>query len=128
MGSFSFKRDPRRKQFMRFITKIYELLEDAYWDEHDRKGLTKSKIADALDVHKSYITRLLRGTSNMTLETFSNLAFELDRDIEIDLVKKNNNTKWITDESSNVVPLFGETSADRGHFTIYQEDEQKCQA
>ena len=88
MSSFSFKRPPRRKQFMKFITKIHELLEDAYKQEQKENGTKKSDIADRLGVHKSYITRLMNGTSNMTLETLSNLAYELDRDIKIDFVKK----------------------------------------
>lgn len=106
MSSFSFKRHPRRKQFMRFITKVYELLEDSYWEEHDNNGLTKTKIADSLGVHKSFVTRLLRGTSNMTLETFSDLAFELNRDIKIDLVERDATTRIIKHSyKGNVVPL-----------------------
>ena len=97
MTSFRFKRTPRRKQYMRFITRIHELLEDAYWEENQKSKLNKTTIAAALGVHKSYITRLLNGSSNMTFETFSNLAHELNRDISIDLVRRDN-----VDKRSNV--------------------------
>lgn len=86
--SFSFNRDPRRKHFMNFVSKVHNLLLEAYWDEHTKTGLTKSQIAAALGKNKGQITRWLEGQSNMTFESLSDLTFELNRDIEISFPAK----------------------------------------
>lgn len=101
MSSFRFNRDPRRKQFMRLVTSIHELLEDAYWDEHKKSGLNKAILASRLGVNKSLVTRWFKGTSNITMETLSNLAYELDRDVEISFVERQSATKWVNIPSSN---------------------------
>ena len=127
MALFKFKIAPKRKQFVKFIGKIYELLEDAYWQEHTRNGLTKTKLAEALGVHKSYVTRLFSGTSNMTLETLSNLAYELNRDIKIDLVERGPTIKVVHFSSDNkVVPLFTPASSGNGARVITQRDKTVC--
>ncbi len=85
MSSFRFRTNPKRKQFTRFIARLYEKLEDAYWEEHDLRGLNKSKISEELEVNKGLVSRWFHGTSNITLETLSNLAYAMGRDVDISL-------------------------------------------
>ena len=108
MTSFKFNRNPRRKQFMRLISTIHNQLDDAFFEMKSTKNLTKSKIAERLGVNKSYITRLLNGTSNMKLETLSNLAFEMDHDVIFQIRPKGFNKKegsnyFINTESKSVL-------------------------
>lgn len=77
MSGTSFKRhiDPRGKAFVRFLSDIHAALETALLDSEDG---TKKRIANRLEVDKSVVTRLLSGSSNMTLRSLSDLAWALD--------------------------------------------------
>jgi hypothetical protein len=75
--------DPRRRSFVRLIGEIRHALNQALVEEHEKRGLTRSKIADILGVNKSLVTRRLAGTSNMTLETLADLAYALDRPVKV---------------------------------------------
>jgi len=67
------------------LGQIQHVLNQALDDEHARRGLTRAEMARAIGRDKAFITKKLTGTSNMTLETLSDLAFALDRDIRISL-------------------------------------------
>jgi transcriptional regulator with XRE-family HTH domain len=48
-------------------------------DAMDQEGVTRSELARRLDVSPAYITKVLRGHANMSLETLARLAFFLGK-------------------------------------------------
>lgn len=80
--------DKRRRTYVRLIGQIRRALNEALGQEFERRGLTKTKVALLLGWSKSFVTRKLAGTSNMTLETLADLAFALDRIVEIRLIPR----------------------------------------
>ncbi len=83
MTSFNLKIDPRRQKFVRGVSDAHVAIERAISEE----GLTRSAIAELLGVNKAVVTRALNGTSNITLKTITDLAWALDREFVIDLVR-----------------------------------------
>lgn len=85
MKSSSLRIDKRRRTFSRLLGQIQHVLNQALDEEHATRGLTRAEMARAIGRDKAFITKKLTGTSNMTLESLSELAFSLDRDIRISL-------------------------------------------
>jgi transcriptional regulator with XRE-family HTH domain len=77
--------DKRRRTYVRLIGSIQNALNRALREEHAMRNLTQQEMADLLHKSKSFISRKMNGTSNMTLETLADLAFALDRTVEVDL-------------------------------------------
>jgi transcriptional regulator with XRE-family HTH domain len=63
-------------------------LNAALAEESETRGLTRAGIAEILGKDKAAITRKFSGTSNMTLETLADLAYALDRSINIELISR----------------------------------------
>ncbi|HTE42430.1 MAG TPA: hypothetical protein VK629_16530 [Steroidobacteraceae bacterium] len=78
----------RRRTYVRLIGEIRHALNNALQEEFQRRQLTSTGMADILEKDKSFVSRKLNGTSNMTLETLADLAFALDRVIKIQLVPR----------------------------------------
>jgi transcriptional regulator with XRE-family HTH domain len=70
------------------IGTIQHALHQALAEEQGRTGLTQSGMAGILDVSKSFVSRKMNGTSNMTLETLADLAFALDRVVKVELLSR----------------------------------------
>jgi transcriptional regulator with XRE-family HTH domain len=73
----------RRRTYVRLLGEIQHALNQALSEEHLKRGLTRAEMARIIGKNKSFITRKLTGVDNMTLETFADLAFALDRPIKI---------------------------------------------
>ena len=56
-------------------------------------GINKKELAEKLGVSRSYITQLLKGKSNMTIETLIKVAKALGMTLQIKLVEKTINTE-----------------------------------
>jgi transcriptional regulator with XRE-family HTH domain len=63
-------------------------LQKALLEEADESGVTQSKIALHLGVHRSVISRELNGSADITLGRVAELAFTLGREIEFSLPKR----------------------------------------
>jgi transcriptional regulator with XRE-family HTH domain len=90
MKSSSLRTDARRRSYVRLIGEISHALNRALEEEHSKRQLTISEIGRILGKSKSHISRKFRGTSNMTLETLSDLAYALDRPVVVSLPDLNN--------------------------------------
>src|SRR4051794_9433096 len=88
MKSSRLRLTPRRRAFARLLGKIQHELNMALAEEHEANGLTRSQIARILGADKAFITKKLTGTSNMTIETLSDLAFAMGRDVTVSLGQK----------------------------------------
>jgi hypothetical protein len=105
MTSSEFELPFRRKTYVRLIGDIEHQLNLAFDEEHTKRNLTQQEMADLLNVDKSFISRKMSGTSNMTLETLADLAFALDRAIEIKLRSRT------APDGSNRLPAVPTTDA-----------------
>jgi len=58
------------------------------YKQMEKLGINKKDLAEKLNVSKSYITQLLKGKSNMTIETLIKVAGALNLNLQIKLVPK----------------------------------------
>lgn len=58
-------------------------------DVMESKNITRTKLAQRLSVSPAYITKILQGHANMTIETLAKVAFALDLKWECILIHKN---------------------------------------
>jgi transcriptional regulator with XRE-family HTH domain len=86
MKSSSLHIDRRRRSYVRLLGEIQHALNQALSEEHQRRGLTRAEMARIIGKNKSFVTRKLTGVDNMTLETFADLAFALDRPVRVSLL------------------------------------------
>jgi transcriptional regulator with XRE-family HTH domain len=88
MMSSNLKLDKRRRTFIRLLGDIQHVLNQALDEEYQKRGLTRAGLARAIGRDKSFVTKKLNGTSNMTLETLADLAFALDRAVRVYLPER----------------------------------------
>ncbi|HDR06367.1 MAG TPA: XRE family transcriptional regulator [Candidatus Coatesbacteria bacterium] len=65
---------------------LFEVMEEA--------GVTKAELAKRLDCSKAYVTKLLRGPSNMTLRKVAEVFFALGRVLKLKAVPADEETDW----------------------------------
>lgn len=62
----------------------------------DFRILKKKDLAERMNVSRPYITKILRGDANLTLETIARLAYVLDAEVTINLSPKESQIKpWL---------------------------------
>jgi plasmid maintenance system antidote protein VapI len=86
MTSFQIGISPSRRAAGRFISRVRRALQRALVEESDSSGLNQSKVADAIGVHRSVISRELNGRQDITLGRIAELAWAMGREIEFELV------------------------------------------
>lgn len=80
--------DVRKRTYARLIGDVQHLLNVAMNEELTENGFTRADLARIIGKHRSFVTRKLNGTSNMTFETFAEFAGALNRRINIALEKR----------------------------------------
>jgi transcriptional regulator with XRE-family HTH domain len=87
--TFSFHTiSPRRKSQLRLLGGLHTQLANALQAERLKRGLTRLKIAELLGWDKAALTRKLKNSANITLETLADLSYALDREALVFLVPK----------------------------------------
>jgi plasmid maintenance system antidote protein VapI len=86
MTSFQIGISPSRRAAGRFISRVRRALQRAVVEEGERTGLNQSKIAEAIGVHRSVISRELNGRQDITLGRIAELAWAMGREIEFSIV------------------------------------------
>ncbi len=79
-----------------------------YWAEHikldfayalDRmlrqRGMTRTAMASALDSSPAYITKVMRGDANLTIETMAKLALAVGGRVHVHISDADNRVRWI---------------------------------
>ncbi len=68
------------------------VLEGMLWDINDqiaramkKQNISRAELARRLDTSRSYVTKLLRGTTNVTLQSLARVAIALESEISISL-------------------------------------------
>jgi plasmid maintenance system antidote protein VapI len=87
MGSFQISLTPTRRAATRFISHVRRSLVAALMEENKNSGLSQTDIANSIGVHRSVISRELRGVKDLTLGRVAELAVSMGREIEFQLVK-----------------------------------------
>ena len=59
------------------------------------KQMNNSELATAAGVSPAYITKVLRGTENFTLETMTKLAMAVDGKLRIHIADRDASTSWV---------------------------------
>lgn len=80
MSSFQISVTPSRRVAARFIAHVRREIQKALAEEGARKGLTQSDLARGIGVHRSVISRELRGYKDLTLGRVGELAHALGRE------------------------------------------------
>lgn len=60
----------------------------------EAKGVSKSELAERIDVSPAYITKILRGSTNFTLDTMVKIATALDAEFCCHLKPAGHRTQW----------------------------------
>jgi predicted XRE-type DNA-binding protein len=87
MTSFQIGISPNRRAAARFVARVRRVLQSALIEERDLSGISQSKIANSLEVHRSVISRELNGLQDITLGRVAELAWAMGREIKFDLVR-----------------------------------------
>lgn len=107
--SYQLKIDAKSRKSSRAISAIQKQIQQALVES----GKSQQEIAEILGVNRSVVNRSIRGGSNLTIKTISDLAFALNKDVKMTLVdqiyKPQRNTQT-ADGSVNVITL-GSTRA-----------------
>lgn len=113
MKSFKFNTNPREKMFSRLLFDIYTQIDNAL-NKEKPNDVSRAEIARRLGKDKAAVSRLLNTRGNMTLESWSDLAWALDHVIEVKMTPKieleANSGSWHA-ISDNVIPLTSTTTA-----------------
>ena len=56
------------------------------YDQMQAQGITSAALAERLGSSRSYVTRLFRGSANLSVQTMVKLARAVDGSLQIDLV------------------------------------------
>jgi len=86
--SYELRIDPKKRAASRFIGKVRKALVAAAIEEKQTSGMTQKDLAEAIDVHRSVITRMLKGESNLTLRSVGELAWALGWDPDFTLKRR----------------------------------------
>lgn len=81
MASFRLDIKPNRRAAARFVGKVRRELQEAVVADRERLGISQTKIAVAIGVHRSVISRELNGRQDMTLGRVAELAWAMGREI-----------------------------------------------
>lgn len=84
--SFQFEIDPKEEVATRLIADVGDKLQAAFSEEKDRRRMTLRTLAERLEVDRSHVHRCLSGFNNMTLRTLAEVAWALDREVEVSIV------------------------------------------
>lgn len=85
--SFQISLSPTRRAAGRFIEEARRALQRALAEERQETGITQSDIANTIGVHRSVISRELRGDADMTLGRVAEIAEAMGREARIEIVK-----------------------------------------
>jgi transcriptional regulator with XRE-family HTH domain len=81
MASFRLDIKPNRRAAARFVGKVRRELQAAVVADRERIGITQTKIAEAIGVHRSVVSRELNGRQDITLGRVAELAWAMGREI-----------------------------------------------
>lgn len=67
-----------------------------------RKKISRADLAKKMDTSAPYVSKVLRGEANFTLETMVKIAMAVDADIEVHLIERNNSSMFTIPSKNRV--------------------------
>lgn len=116
MTSFRIGLTPSRQAAGRAVTKVRRAIQKAFAEERQLTGLTQSGIAQAVGVHRSVISRQLRGREDISLSRVGELAHAMNRNINFSLPRKEGGAKvnWGVEPAPKVLTTNASTEVSGG--------------
>ncbi|MDQ7010639.1 MAG: helix-turn-helix transcriptional regulator [Mariprofundaceae bacterium] len=62
----------------------------------EEQGVNRSELARRMGVSRAYITKLLNGNANITLDTMVRVAMALDARVNLAMAEKNRRVRWFS--------------------------------
>jgi transcriptional regulator with XRE-family HTH domain len=81
--SYKLKIDPKTRAGGRFIGASHKALLTALLKERDISGLTQQELARRLGVHRSVVSRLIKGDANLTFRSVGEIAWAMGWDAQL---------------------------------------------
>jgi transcriptional regulator with XRE-family HTH domain len=119
MPSFRIGLEPKRRAAARFVVSVRRSLQKAFADEKRASGLSQTELADRLGVHRSEITRELRGQRAIGVDRVAELAWAMGFEPHFELKKPvpragqniNNRQQLGGDISKEIAPVNSESTS-----------------
>ncbi|HXQ09860.1 MAG TPA: helix-turn-helix transcriptional regulator [Caulobacteraceae bacterium] len=87
MPSFQITLTPKDRAAGRFVGRVKRAFQKALDDERRRSGLTQSKMARSLDVHRSVLSREINGNRGLSATRIGELAWAMGLEPHFELRK-----------------------------------------
>lgn len=87
------KIDRKSRKAARAISSVQKQIQQALIES----GKSQQEIADILGVNRSVVNRCLRNGSNLTIRTISDLAFAMNKDLQVSLIEQKSKSQRNTD-------------------------------
>ncbi len=104
--------------------------------------ISQTQLAEIIGVSPAYISKILRGDANLTIETMTKFAYSLGKCLHLYLANKDATVKWVVESFSSATPnvtyisaieqisekprsnawLFSENSNENWSTLIFQDD------
>lgn len=75
------------------------------------RGVNKAELARRIDTSPAYVTKVLRGDTNFTIESMVRMVRSLDGDFSLHITRKEDNVRWyaaISPQSQSTTPYEDE--------------------
>ncbi len=92
------------KNILEFTLQLYQLME--------KRGVTKTELAEAIDSSQAYITKVFKGNANFTVATMTKLANAIDGQLSIHVTgKEEKRQRWFRaiDGRRKPIPKWNKT-------------------
>lgn len=122
MATQSFKdliADAKQRESYWVAKAIQDFTEDLFRLMEERK-LSKAELARRIGASPAYITKVLRGNSNFTLETMVRLARAVDAQVCVHLGRNEDRVRWF-DVVGTSVPSNSKAGIDDSYSMIFEQ-------
>ena len=106
-----------KKKDSYWINQITLQFATALWNKMQANGIKPSELAKIIGTSPAYITKVLRGDANYTVETLYKLSKAVDCKIEINMVDKNTKQHEDWHVGNNIYTLNGMKNANSSYLT-----------
>ena len=106
-----------KKKDAYWINQITLQFATALWNKMQANGIKPSQLAKIIGTSPAYITKVLRGDANYTVETLYKLSKAVDCKIQINMVDNNTNQHEDWHVGNNIYTLNGMKKAKSSYLT-----------
>lgn len=89
--------------------------------------LSKKELAEKIETSPAYVTKLLRGDANYTVETMAKVAMALDADVNVSLVSKSEG-RWHSRNASKGEVIYYQAGFNPYNGTVANDEHYRAPA